>query len=233
MSAQSATPSKTKQTHPTNEHSIWPGAFGIYKTSKEAVMVNLKTIILLYVIYFGFTIFLSILFEILKLPEGFEVFLSQVGSTLLGVLATGASTALWLAGFKKQKMTVSESINVGVEYFLPILLVSILVGLATVGSLLLFIIPAFFIVPRLVLVSYLVIDKDMSPIDAFKASWDMSKGHVGKVYGILGANIAMALLMITIIGIPFAIYFLFMYSAATAVLYTYISSSKKIHKTAS
>ena len=37
------------------------------------------------------------------------------------------------------------------------------------------------------------------------------------------AKKAMALLMITVIGIPFALYFLFMYSAANALLYGFIA----------
>jgi hypothetical protein len=62
----------------------------------------------------------------------------------------------------------------------------------------------------------------MDILDSIRASWDKTNGHVGKVYGIVGVNILMALLVITIIGIPVAIYLLVAYSAAFAYLYRYI-----------
>jgi uncharacterized membrane protein len=125
-----------------------------------------------------------------------------------------------------EKISLSDAFNASKKYIWNVFLASILVGLAVIGSLLLFIIPFFFVFPRLIFTSYLVIDKDMKPTEAFKASWSMSKGHLGKVYGIAGANIAMALLVVTIIGIPFAIYFIFMYTAASAVLYTFLKKQQ-------
>ena len=94
------------------------------------------------------------------------------------------------------------------------------------ASILLFLIPAFFVIPRLLFAPYLVIDKNMGGVDAVQASWNMSKGHIGKVYGIIGLTLAITLLSITIIGIPFAIYFTVMYSAAFAVLYNFVINKK-------
>jgi hypothetical protein len=71
----------------------------------------------------------------------------------------------------------------------------------------------------------------MNILDAYKASWDQTKGHSGMIWNIYGAGFAMALLMITIIGIPFAIYFLIMYSAALAVAYNFINGSQPVAET--
>jgi uncharacterized membrane protein len=94
-------------------------------------------------------------------------------------------------------------------------------------SVALFVIPAFFIIPRVYLSIYFVIDKEMGPIEAVKSSWEATRGHVGKIYGILGVNILIILPIITLIGIIATVYFGFMYFAASAVLYNYITTSKK------
>ena len=79
--------------------------------------------------------------------------------------------------------------------------------------------------PRLTLVNYFLVDKGLEPMEAFKASWHATEGHAMQAWGIILANVAMALLMVTIVGIPFAFYFLFMYSAAFAVFYKYVTKS--------
>ena len=66
----------------------------------------------------------------------------------------------------------------------------------------------------------------MDVMDALKASWNTTEGNVGKVYGIVGVYIVFSLLFITIIGIPFALYFFVMYAASTTVYYEYTSRLK-------
>jgi hypothetical protein len=60
-------------------------------------------------------------------------------------------------------------------------------------------------------------------MDAYKASWAETKGYAINIWGIIAVNILFALLIVTIIGIPFSIYFLIMYSAAFAVFYLYLT----------
>ena len=71
-----------------------------------------------------------------------------------------------------------------------------------------------------------MLDQDLGVVEAFKASWHQSKDHVAKVYGIIGAEIVMAILCFVIIGI----YFLLMYAAANAVLYYFVKGSKSAKK---
>ncbi len=106
-------------------------------------------------------------------------------------------------------------------------LLGIVSGLVLVASFIALIIPFFIVAPRIALSPYFLIDKNMGPIEALKASWAITQGHAGKVWGIIGANIAFALLILTLIGIPVAIYLLFMYSAALAVLYEFLNKQPK------
>jgi hypothetical protein len=201
----------------------WPGAFGIYKYSKQAIMRNINTFIVLIVI--------STIINLLSNTIGGSkpsllLFIATVISALLSVVISIALLVVYLAGISNKQISVSEALNGISKYFVNYVVASIVAGAAALASFILFIIPAFFVIPRLVFTPFLVIDKNLGALDAVQTSWNMSKGHVGKVYGILGATIAMSLLALTIIGIPFAIYFVFMYGAATAVLYNFVSTNK-------
>jgi hypothetical protein len=198
----------------------WPGAFGIYKYSKQAVRLNLGVIILFWLVSIVANIILDALLGDVLGRTG--DWISQGLSYLISAFTTVGTTMAYLAGIRRQKLDFNQTFRNSLPLTLKMLALTILITLALIGSLLLLIIPFFFVAPRLALVNYFLVDKDMDVLEAFKASWAATKGRVGKVYGIVGASIAMALLVITIIGIPFAIYFLIMYSAAFAVLYEYL-----------
>ncbi|HET8708669.1 MAG TPA: hypothetical protein VFL85_00130 [Candidatus Saccharimonadales bacterium] len=200
----------------------WPGAFGAYKYSAKVIRTNIWPILgLLFVTWVAAV-----------LPQTFDKEDPKRGAfqvlvQLFSVLLSAALIVAYLRGLHGRKVSFIDTIKEGAPHYLNILIVSILMTLIGFVSLLLLVIPFFFIMPRLVLTTYFVVDKRMDPVEAIKASWRTTEGNVGKVWGIIGATIAMALLMITIIGIPFAIYFLFMYAAAQAVLYGYLVKQPK------
>lgn len=192
----------------------WPGAFGVYKTSKEAIMLNISSILVLIAISIVASIILNIIF-------GNDNF-SGIASFLLAPFFT---VVMYYSVFKK-KIESGQIVDKTSPHYVQLLFLSILIYLSLVFSLLLFIIPFFFVMPRLVLAPYYLVHKNLSAMDAFKMSWEKSQPHQGKVWGIIGATIVMALPALTIIGIPFAIYFVFMYSAAVAVLFKFVSGTK-------
>lgn len=193
----------------------WPGAFGIYKYSKQAVRQNLGTLVLLWLLS---VVVSAVLRAVLR-----DV--SNLVNFIFDGLVTAAVTLTYIAGVRKQALPFGDALDRGTKFWLQMVGLNLLVGLSIIGSLLLLIVPFFFVAPRLALATYFLVDKDLGMVEAYKASWHATEGHVGKVYGIVGAGIAMMLLMLTIIGIPFSIYFLIMYSAAFTVLYEYVGKS--------
>ena len=193
--------------------SSWPGAFGLYKHSKQIVSLNLWTLVYIALLALVVNIAATALFK---------QSLGNLVSFLIGGLETAATTLVFLAGVKGRKIEVMDAVKEAVPFWLRMLLLNLIIVFALIGSFLLFVIPFFFVLPRLLLANYFLVDKKMDPVDAFKASWHATKGNSGKAWGIIGVNFAMCLLLLTIIGIPFAIYFLIMYSAAFVVLYSYL-----------
>lgn len=206
----------------------WPGAFGIYKYSKSAVTPNVWVYLGIGVIYFIIAIVIG-QFTISSDPHTAaplgKQLVADVFRLVTYTLYAGAATYLWLAGTKGESLSFGQAISKCLTAFGRMLATLILSGLLGLVSLLALIVPFFFVYPRLVLAPYFLLDKNMGPVEAIKASWAQTKGHVTKLYGIYGAAFLMGLVAITLIGIPFAIYFTIMYSAANAVLYRYITGS--------
>lgn len=203
--------------------SQWPGAFGLYKYSKAAVMVNVWTLVALMV---G-TIVISMLLSSFDRPAKGEApsmayLLAQIISFFVSAWFSAATALAGIASVKRQKIDVAEALQHAGQFLLPFIGLSIVTAIIGLASFLLLVIPFFFVLPRLVLAPYYLLDQKMGVSDSIQASWDRSKGHVGKIYGVIGATLAMALVMLTIVGIPIAIYLLVMYSFAEVILYYYI-----------
>lgn len=198
--------------------SSWPGAFHLFRYSAQAVKRNIWLLVEIWVVYYAF----YFLANIIKLNLYATLLISLV-IILLAVAVSVITTGIFIAGARGKHLTASEAFS-GPLPMLTVKMIglNIITSIALMVSLLALIIPFFFVYPRLALASYFLIDKNMGPLEAFKASWRATKGNTGKIWGILGVNFLMGLLMITIIGIPFAIYFLIMYSGAYAVLYEMI-----------
>lgn len=192
----------------------WPGAFGVYKYSKKAVLLNLGTLVALVLINLLIVIVLA----------AFLGVIGRVLGNLVGAALDVAIIATLLASVRGQQISYNETL----KKLEPMLVVRYIVsaflqGILLVVSLALLVVPFFFVLPRLMLAPYFLVDKDLDPLEAIKLSWDKTKGHAGMLWGVIGAAFAMALLAVTIIGIPFAIYFLVMYAASTALAYEYIT----------
>jgi len=190
----------------------WPGAFSIYKYAKAATQINVGTLILFWLISFVLGTVVGLKYK--AVGDGL--------SLVLGSLATAGYTLAYVAGVRRQKLSFGPALKAALPLWPKMIVLNILVSLSLGLSFLLLVIPFFFVWPRLMLAPYLLVDQKLGILEAYKASWHQTKGHASKVWGIIGATTAMGLLVLTIIGIPFAIYFLIMYSSAIAVLYEYL-----------
>lgn len=68
--------------------------------------------------------------------------------------------------------------------YLNIILANLIVYALVLLGLMMLIIPGIIVLCRLAFVSYLVMDKDMEPMKAVEKSWNMTRGHGWKVFGL-------------------------------------------------
>lgn len=194
----------------------WPGAFGIYKFSKAVVSYNLQPFL-----------FLIICAYIADIAETFSK--TSLLSFLLFVvlyLFEISSIVLLVNSMRGKKLSVSEALDKGTRLSIKIILLYMLIFIGIVISVLLLIVPVLFVLPRLILAPYYLIDQDMSITESLKTAWADGEGHALKTWGVIGVQVLFGLLSIIIIGI----YFTIVYSAAFIVLYGYINSQKAAAK---
>src|SRR5882757_6949346 len=201
-----------QQTAPALEHvpHQWPGMFGMYKYAKQAVQFNLGTNLWL-------QLFVALVGGALDVALGRNF--GGLASLVFGSLFSAALLHAQISGVRGNKVSLEGALSRGIAVWLQMILLTILVGVSLLISFVLLIVPFFFVLPRLTLATYFLVDKQMDVLEAYKASWYATKGHTSMPWGIIVVTILICMLAITIIGIPFTIYFYIMYSAAFAVLY--------------
>lgn len=199
-----------------NVPASWPGAFGAYKHSKQVVKSNLTTLVVIWLI----TVLVG------GAADGILKTSGSLISFVVGSLTSAAFALTFIAAVRGNVLSVGEAFNQAFPFWLKAIGLNILVALSLAVSFLLLIVPFFIVLPRLLLVNYFLVDKKLGVMDAYKASWHATEGSSGKIWGIIGVHFLIVLLMVTIIGIPFAIYFLIMYSGVFGVLYEFLNKSK-------
>lgn len=211
------------QTVPTE----WPdSATGkkIYPFSRRAVAANWPPLL-----------FLAILTSIFDISNraGERVGPLKGMSIWLALLLMGASyligsahTAAILQSIDKQKVNIGKAFDTAARQLWKIIVATILNALIVAVGLLLLIVPGIIFAIRLSLTNYYILDRGYGPIEALNASWKAVSGNMGKILQIVSMYILLVLLCITIIGIPFALYFMFMYSAAMGIAYRYLSAKE-------
>lgn len=196
-----------------SDNQAWPGAFGIFKRAAAATRINLWPLLGLFL--------LSILTS--AVLSGFDKtnlrWLAQLFSYLIGILLQLALVFMYLAGVHGQQLTMYDSIKQASERYVDGFIAILLSAVLIIGSVLALIVPFFFVLPRLILVPYFVVDKQLGPIEAIKASWNESQGHSLKVWGAIAVSILFAVLMLVVVGI----YLTFIYQTVFALLYLYIT----------
>ena len=195
----------------------WPGAFGIYNLSKRIVFINLSTILTLVIISF----IASIISSYMK-----SFMIVRLVMSIVSLLVYVAMIRVLLDSANSKKVDISEAIKYALNFGRAgnLFLLFIIITFATFFSLLLFVVPFFIITPRIILAPYLLFRDNLNALDAIQASWDMTKGHAGKVWGIIGVTILFLLLTIVLVGI----YLLIVYMAAFVILIEFLSKQKAV-----
>ncbi|HEY4964277.1 MAG TPA: hypothetical protein VIH90_06295 [Candidatus Saccharimonadales bacterium] len=181
--------------------SVWPGAFAGFKQVRPTIKPVALSIFLIYLAYEVVDI---IVVSILKS----QTIVSDLINLVIGTLLSGTILSIYYAVLKHEDASLGVAFKKATSKFFNLLAVSLIVGFLSMLSFIAFIVPFFFIAPRLFFAPFLVMGEGLGIGESVSKSWSMTKGNLGKIYGIYGLMLLLCLLFITIIGIPFAIYWL-------------------------
>jgi len=149
-----------------------------------------------------------------------QLFVLAYAILFLAPINYGASYA-FLKGVRDEKLEIRDMFS-GFENYLNVVLANILTGFLIGIGFFFLIIPGIIVACRLAFVRYLVIDRQLDPIEAIKASWRMTKGHAWTIFfmGLLAIPIALTGIICLGVGIIFSIMWI---RCAFATLYYSVS----------
>lgn len=134
-----------------------------------------------------------------------QLFVLTYAILFLAPIDYGASFA-FLKGVRNEKVEIKDMFS-GFENYLNVVLANILVGFLVGIGIFFLIIPGIIVACRLAFVRYLVIDRQLDPIEAIKASWRMTRGHAWTIFfmGLLAIPICIAGIILLGIGLIFSV----------------------------
>lgn len=176
-----------------NEKGDWPGVGEILSGTFEAMKNNKE---FLYV-FVGVMTAIGLLSYVVDGNSGGAYSLRDASGLAFlelaaAIILTPASIFYALYTSKGAKADWQEFINKGFTKLLPLIGLGILAGLAIMLGFLLLIIPGIYLVLKLCLSSYALVDQDLGPVEAMKKSFAITKGNVGKVAVYIGMTLILA-----------------------------------------
>jgi len=224
-----STKSHKKKAVSEQAHTL-PGAFDLFNPSVNIIRNNLT----------GFLLLVGIPLLLLSFNQSFEWHIGAHGyghkgatsivgiiGFVLTVLAAPGAIMLQLAGARNETLDYKEAFRDGLDYIWRFIGLALLSGLMLIVAFVLLVVPFFILLPRLVLATYYLIDRDLGPVEAIKASMADYKKYKG-TWGILGVNVLLALTgAVPIVGWILSTALGFLYRPAGAIRYEQIKELAK------
>ena len=146
-----------------------------------------------------------------------QILLAVYWLLILPVFDFGANL-LFLRAMRNEQIDLKEMFSGFKNNYLNIILAHLIwVAIVGIGFVFL-IVPGIILACRLAFIPYLVMDKNMEPVAAVEKSWEMTRGHGWKIFGMALLAILLVILglLCLFVGIFFAIIWI---SGAFAALY--------------
>ena len=157
--------------------------------------------------------------EIVNTPGmiALQILVAAYWLLLMPVINFGADL-MYLRGMRNEKINIREMFDGFRNNYLNIVLANLLT-FAIIGLGFVFlIVPGIILACRLAFVPYLVMDKNMGPVEAVEKSWEMTRGYGWKIFGMgmLAIPVFILGLLCLVVGVIFALIWI---SAAFAAMY--------------
>jgi uncharacterized membrane protein len=103
-------------------------------------------------------------------------------NTLISFFAAYVMTRISLRALRGETPTWKDAFTVEWSQFGWYILAAILTGIIYGAGFILFVIPGLFLIVRLALTNFALIDEDLMPIDSMKRSWALTRGHFWQMF---------------------------------------------------
>jgi len=127
----------------------------------------------------------GVVIETASWSVGLAGLVAALAGVVMFLVLTGAITRAVAAEVAGEDPSVEQSYRFGFHRFWSVLLVSLLVGLATIGGLILFIIPGIYIGVRLAVSIEALVVEGRRGTEAMGRSWELVGGHWWHAFGTL------------------------------------------------
>lgn len=132
------------------------------------------------------------------------------GWTLVGLLVSLVTTALLqgslihaaVADYRGRKAAIGESLSTGLRHLVPLVVISILFGLAVTFGLILLVIPGLFILVKWLMAVPAEVAENTGIGGAFGRSWQLTKGRWWPIFGLLILYAILAYAVQLLLAIP-------------------------------
>ncbi len=158
-------------------------------------------------------------------PETFEFSkLNPIGlvADIIGLYLSAAVTLMSIKFMQGKAVAINDLTSVDLKTFIQYFLVTIISTFLMIVGFMVFIIPGFYIMSRLIFVQYLVVDKKLNFDEAIKQSWRISDGFVLQFIAFFCAMIFVILvgLLAFLVGLLIAIPISMLASAQLYIIFT-------------
>jgi uncharacterized membrane protein len=135
-----------------------------------------------------------------------NLFIAAYGLLVLPIINYGGDW-LYLRYMRDESPNIADIFSGFKRNYLNIVLANLLVFAICGIGVLLFIVPGVIFACRLSFVSYLVMDKGLDPVAAIEKSWNMTRGHGWRIFGmyLLAIPLVLGGFVLLIVGAVFAL----------------------------
>lgn len=148
-----------------------------------------------------------------------QVFLMAYSFLILPVIVFGADLVTLRYVRNEESVDIREIFDGFSNDYLNIVLANLLFFAIIALGVILLIIPGIVFACRLAFVPYLVMDKRLDPVAAVEKSWNMTRGHGWRIFGMFLLAIPLCLLGLLLLGVGLFFAVLWVHIAFAALYY--------------
>lgn len=204
----------------------WPGTIESYKHVRPYVKPQLWNFVSIIGLSIGVALVVQIILLAIFGRGVADNILDEAIGIFSGALFLASGIHIFLKAFNNEELSLNDALVYGYHRMLKMVGLLIVMYVLLLVSFLLLVVPFLIVLPRLYLAPYFLIYNDSTVGEALAASWHLTRGHSYEIYGIILLEAVIALLAITIVGIPFAVYFGIINAGSFALMTIYLSQPK-------